>query len=751
MSDQIELTGSAIMKRLDGELVPHTVGSDGSVIYYLWAITDQQLHKYLPDSYYGEFVDNADDLSSVTMQSQKNRGIWVFAPSSRLLEWFEDIEDIVPTKDAIKFAYVRMNHVEEHLDEGRSPVVEQILNSKTNLLYAYPLKYVYTLNNLMVSSFNDGMSETDVMTLLDDRYEQLVNDIATTSASAQPISQEPVDFSDEDDDNVEDLDDVGLLYDSDDYGETDTLIPDEEIPDDVLPTNNESFVLPGEEDVELDVSDSVATPENRPNDLEIILNKVKIPILKRPSIHAEDEQEDYREKVDAVRDDLNKQLIDYQNDVKQQLSDEYYKSHADANQKLDDQLDPESGVEQVRNAYNQVLNLNAQDIKNADILEKRQRDEHMSAMDSFHEAFINDAIAQAEKEWDRIKVDRYVEEPVRNWREAIDQTVAEQHEARLKRFNDWRQKIKNKKIALVDKPIFDKLLKEASEIASDLKNEYDNAYRELNRTEERLFNQSLIKPVMTYQQPVVEIDDEEAVTPETYDEMPEPDNQIDDDDDEQIFDDDNDELIIAPDEDTTFDDDASDDLLIDDDEGTIEDLVNDENAIIDEKSVIKNMNNEPGLEDDEFGDISFDDLDDLDDSAPIADEVDDFDNSLLDKEPDDLLSDEFDDDDDIVPVQSKPVDNMAVHDEFLDDDEDDIDMSDVLSDEKPSDNKNSNNIKSQKSVNTSAEIEYDDDDEILDEDDLVDEDNSSKGKSKKKKFAFNVSIPNIPSFKKKKK
>ena len=121
MADQVELTGSAVIERLKMDLVPKRVNADGTVEYYLWAITDQQLHKYLSDAFYGQFVDSTDDLFSVTMPPQRRKNLWVFAPSMDLIDWFIDASGDHNNENAdvngqLKVAYVKMSSVEERLD-----------------------------------------------------------------------------------------------------------------------------------------------------------------------------------------------------------------------------------------------------------------------------------------------------------------------------------------------------------------------------------------------------------------------------------------------------------------------------------------------------------------------------------------------------------------------------------------------------------------------------------------------------------
>ena len=693
MADQVELTGSAVIERLKMDLVPKRVNADDTVEYYLWAITDQQLHKYLSDAFYGQFVDSTDDLYSVTMPPQRRKNLWIFAPSMDLIDWFIDAagdhnNDHADVDGNLKLAYVKMSSVEERLDEGEYPVVHQLTHKDTNKLYAYDIKHLSIINQLMIAQLEDNVSEEELLSSMDDRDKTLREQESSYQSSSQVSDIEPVDTEElsEDDEGLNDIfspefDDGGELIDED--TDPSFLVSDDEFFDDESPTDHDEDALDldegpmlfdSEPDGDLSVADksddAISTTKTIPKTLEHMLKQIDVPLLKSPTVHAESAGlDDYTQQVDEVRSQLNDQLTSLAESSKQKIISSYYEKHSLAESKIDARLDPENGDTNVVDAYRLVQASNRQDLDDVNSLEKQKRQELLGQMDEFHSQYMKEIIAQAEKDWQSIKDTRYVEEPIQAWRKGISTTVDSQNDERLRRFNDWRSRIKSQYLTQVDAPILESLSKDVQNIVEQLQLEQVSARQELSRSEDRLFNKSLELEKISIQRnspvsksvsgdirPVEDEPDEELYHEDSGDEdvltVDDPIDEIDDDleVDEEPIDNGDDEDDWDMDE-----DDDDDDLSLSDD--------------VDSDVLSLDENDDDDLQLDELNDDDDNTVNDIDYGDDLADEFPD-----LDDDTDDLLTEEKPSSiDEFVENGSDDVDEQSVIKHTLDD-IDDIDL-----------------------------------------------------------------------------
>lgn len=701
MADQVELTGSAVIERLKMDLVPKRVNADDTVEYYLWAITDQQLHKYLSDAFYGQFVDSTDDLYSVTMPPQRRKNLWIFAPSMDLIDWFIDAagdhnNDHADVDGNLKLAYVKMSSVEERLDEGEYPVVHQLTHKDTNKLYAYDIKHLSIINQLMIAQLEDNVSEEELLSSMDDRDKTLREQESSYQSSSQVSDIKPVDTEElsEGDEGLNDIfspefDDGGELIDED--TDPSFSVSDDEFFDDESPTDHDEDALDldegpmlfdSEPDGDLSVADksddAISTTKTIPKTLEHMLKQIDVPLLKSPTVHAESAGlDDYTQQVDEVRSQLNDQLTSLAESSKQKIISSYYEKHSLAESKIDARLDPENGDTNVVDAYRLVQASNRQDLDDVNSLEKQKRQELLGQMDEFHSQYMKEIIAQAEKDWQSIKDTRYVEEPIQAWRKGISTTVDSQNDERLRRFNDWRSRIKSQYLTQVDAPILESLSKDVQNIVEQLQLEQVSARQELSRSEDRLFNKSLelekisiqrnspvsksvsgdIRPVedepdeelyhedsgdedvLTVDDPIDEIDDDLEVDEEPIDNGDDEDDwDMDEDDDDLSLPDDADSDVLSLDE--NDDDDLQLDELNDDDDNTVNDIdygddLADEFPDLDDDTDDLLTEEKPSSID-EFVENGSDDVDEQSVIKHTLDDIDDID--LEEEDDDDVAS-----------------------------------------------------------------------------------------------------------------
>lgn len=678
MADQVELTGSAVIERLKMDLVPKRVNADDTVEYYLWAITDQQLHKYLSDAFYGQFVDSTDDLYSVTMPPQRRKNLWIFAPSMDLIDWFIDAAGDHNNEQAdvdgnLKLAYVKMSSVEERLDEGEYPVVHQLTHKDTNKLYAYDIKHLSIINQLMIAQLEDNVSEEELLASMDDRDKTLhEQESSYTSSSSQVSDIEPVDTDklSEEDQGLNDIfspefEDDGAEFIDEDMAQNISVSDDESSMDDdenTLDLDEDTMLFDSESDSDLlatnkseDAMSTEAIPKTLPKTLEHMLKQIGVPLLKSPTVHAESAGlDDYTQQVDEVRSQLNDQLRSLAESSKQKIISSYYEKHSIAESKIDARLDPENGDANVVDAYRQVQASNRQDLDDVSSLEKQKRQELLGQMDEFHSQYMKEVIAQAEKDWQSIKDTRYVEEPIQAWRKGISATVDSQNDERLRRFNDWRSRIKSQYLTQVDAPILESLSKDVQNIVEQLQLEQVSARQELSRSEDRLFNKSLELEKINLQRSAP------ASKSGPSNIMP-----VDDDSDEELYDEDNsNEDVLAVDDPI---DEIDDDLEIDEEPIDNGDDEDDWDMGEDDDDL--------SLSDDSDSDVLS--LDENDNDDLQLDELNDDDNMVNDVDYGDDLADEFpdlEDDTDEPIAEEKP----SSIDEFVENSSDDVDEQSVI-------------------------------------------------------------------------
>jgi len=679
MADQVELTGSAVIERLKMDLVPKRVNADDTVEYYLWAITDQQLHKYLSDAFYGQFVDSTDDLYSVTMPPQRRKNLWIFAPSMDLIDWFIDAAGDHNNEQAdvdgnLKLAYVKMSSVEERLDEGEYPVVHQLTHKDTNKLYAYDIKHLSIINQLMIAQLEDNVSEEELLASMDDRDKTLHEQESsyTSSSSSQVSDIEPVDTDklSEEDEGLNDIfspefEDDGAEFIDEDMAQNISVSDDKSSMDDdenTLDLDEDTMLFDSESDSDLlatnkseDAMSTEAIPKTLPKTLEHMLKQIDVPLLKSPTVHAESAGlDDYTQQVDEVRSQLNDQLRSLAESSKQKIISSYYEKHSIAESKIDARLDPENGDANVVDAYRQVQASNRQDLDDVSSLEKQKRQELLGQMDEFHSQYMKEVIAQAEKDWQSIKDTRYVEEPIQAWRKGISATVDSQNDERLRRFNDWRSRIKSQYLTQVDAPILESLSKDVQNIVEQLQLEQVSARQELSRSEDRLFNKSLELEKINLQRSAP------ASKSGPSNIMP-----VDDDSDEELYDEDNsNEDVLAVDDPI---DEIDDDLEIDEEPIDNGDDEDDWDMGEDDDDL--------SLSDDSDSDVLS--LDENDNDDLQLDELNDDDNMVNDVDYGDDLADEFpdlEDDTDEPIAEEKP----SSIDEFVENSSDDVDEQSVI-------------------------------------------------------------------------
>ena len=752
MADQVELTGNAVIERLKMDLVPKRVNEEGSVEYYLWAITDQQLHKYLSDAFYGQFVDNTDDLYSVTMPPQRRNKLWIFAPSVELIDWFIDAaadknNDKADVDGKLKLAYVKMTSVEERLDEGEYPVVQQITHPTTKKLYAYNIKHLSVINQLMLAQLEEGVSEEEMLKSMDERQESLdqqdeqYKNIKPSQASATKA----VELNEDDSDDVFGSDDVDVEDESDGAFSD---MPDEFDDDDLPPNDAPVFSDEGDDlafgfddgdgtvDEDADdtqdlTDDDITTSQSDntegesksaelPKTLQFMVAQINAPLLKTPTVHADNELDSYRQQVDEVRSQLNEQLTNLTETAKQRIISEYYEKHSLAESRIDAKLDPEHGDDSVTSAYQQVTAYNQQDISDVDVLEKEKRQALESQMDEFHSQYIKEALAQAEKDWQSVKDTQYVEEPIQAWRKGVMATVDGQHQERLNRFNEWRERVKSQYLTQVDTPILEELGIEVKKIVDDLKLEQATARQELSQTQDRLFNQNLELQRLAIRktaEPAVAVAPQ--TTPEVADPEPESLLAVDNDDNNLSFEDSSDDLdgglsgdveevdddlpLVEPNEEA-FDEESGDigglGEANDDDDSWLEEDDTDAGSQSPSDNDVLNL-------DDSDDDLDLDGLDfDEEDEKPVSSETDDLgtDFGADAVDPDTLPDLDADDDEDLgttsidkfVDNSNEDVDEQGVIDNTLADfdEEEDDEVSSVAPDSSTKPSKSTKKSKS---------------------------------------------------------
>lgn len=712
MADQVELTGNAVVQRLNMDMVPKAVNDEGSVEYYLWAITDQQLHHHLTDAYYGQFTDNIDDLYSVTLPPQRRKNLWVFAPSVNIIEWFADAmsdernADKAKDSGELKFAYVKMSSVEERLDEGEYPVVKQLVHDDSRRLYAYGIKHLSVLNQLMIAQLDEGESEKDIFKALDERDASLTSQEEKYTNAPQTSSVKelkPVEVSDETDDD----DGYSSYDDSDAYGKDDLSEDDgsfgafgdvDSFPgfgDDIqsdydtpatdeptLSTDDETLTdtdeLPVGDDDKTNSVGAIPQSDEIPESLKHMLSQIVAPVLKTPTVHTDDSLDGYREKVNDARDDLNSQLADIAKNAKRGIVSEYYKHHALIESKIDAELDPEHGDPRVTDAYKVVEDYLNQDLADLSVLEQTKRNDLANQMDDFHSAYIREALQQAENEWLRIKDTKYVEEPIATWKSQLVDQIDTQNNARMSQFNNWRKEIKSRKLAQVEGPIIESLSRKIKQISRDLIDEQNSARQELRQIEDRLFNQNLEMQKIEIQQ---------SQRPSVQNEIAHPSTSSNDSSETDSYFDENEYDVTdgEPEDDSAIpviDDTATDLTMI---EPTTDDVNNDDTVEPDaddfdgyddddfeEDDTDDNIADSDDDESDGLDGFSFDDNDDdLDNDADNVDDIDGLDDLGL--SDDDFSEDSKDDE---SPVSTETA--LTPIDRFVDESKDDVDEQAVI-------------------------------------------------------------------------
>ena len=725
---EVELTGTAVMERLSGEQVPVYNAPDGDLKYYLWAITDKQLHNHLDDAYYGQFQDNVDYLNSVTMPPYRKQGLWVFAPNSGLIDWFVDhVSDV----SQIKFAIVRLSDVEEALDENDYPRLSQLTHPDSKRLYAYPVQDLLNLMNLLKIQFEAGKTETEALEAVDEKFQRQQNTAIVMSEGVSGMTMTPVKLSDDDDEDDDEfeydssLSDDGTSFDEPMFGEEgfdDGPVNEEDVfgfVDEPVTSVSDPDPFFGDDAMESGAeinSESEAIVETKPEipaSLQHKLAELNVAVMATPSIQSDDDSPEYREKMVNLRTSLNEQLENLQENAKHQVMSKYFELRDAEAAKIDAQLDPQSNnvIPQVKVAYERIEKLNHADEADAREEVKQFREKTESQLSDAHDQFIQEAITKAEEEWRQRGQSDFVEGPVNAHREELQATVSAQINARMSRFKEWVDEIKNRNMVSVDARLIKQVSPLVTELATKLQAEQAEARRAYERSEERLFAQELQRqqlmrePVTVLPElaPTVGKEEDELPELEVTDEMASADIQ-----DEPLDEELEDEPEIgfeSLDEETLPDLEEEPDEELDADT-SLEELLTEDGQVVSEDNILgtSDFNEEPET-DGNMTNLSLDDFD-LDDGLDLDDSPSNQDEDLLD---DVTLDDDLDLDlglpDD--PISDTPVDEVEVDDIDFDEDtpiedliEEEDEESESSADFKPIKSKKKSKLKSKKKVSS---------------------------------------------------
>ena len=628
MADQVELTGAAVRELLQEDTVPKRELDTGDIEYYVWVINDERLRHYLDENGYAYLNNVANDLHSVTLPPQEAQGLWVFAPSVELTNWFETLDDHLQVpKEEVLFAYAKMTNVDERLDDGDYPDFEVLQRIGSHKLYAYPYTQLSTLDNVIMLALesNPDMTDEDLFAQVDVKFNTTQTSQATAQANAAKLADEPVaavSFDDEDDYGF-DTRDVEPLSDSQD--------------------DEPSFVQAA-----LSTSEVNPQPMGQevPKELQRVLSQIETPVINKPKVHVASSQPAFQGQVDDIRDQMNAQLRELSNDGKNRLQKKYFDQHRLLEAKIDEKLDAKTGNSRIVKEYARAEQLNQQDVQDTKKLVAKRQASMAAKVDELHEQFIKEQLAKAEAEWATTGKQQAIDEPVKAYEKGLLAKVEDHRNERLKRVNAWRDGIKSKYLAQVEAPLIEGLMKDARKLGRELEDEQHAARQELMRTEDRLFTQDLERQKQAvYQQ--------SAPAPEpVYDEV------VDDDEVPDRFTEDN----LDGDEDG-FEETAEETVPVDDLDA--EDL-----GFGDDGSVEPDVD----LTDDDAVDLG----DDLTDDLPADNDLDfefnddESDNTSLDTEPVDDVSDEEID---------NLLNNTSDVDNIIDDGDDssivDLDLDDV--------------------------------------------------------------------------
>lgn len=505
MAKYNELTSATILERLNSELVPKQKDKNGVTEYYLWAATDRNLKKVLTDAQFGAFQDAVDDFDSVTMPPERENNYWLFAPSKALVDWLTDQD--VPSD--FKMAYLKIGYVEHHFEQDEYPPVIRLLRPNRKL-YAYGYEQILSANQALLEAFKAGRSEKD----------------ALSNADEMVFGREDVDFTPVKNENEEDEDltdvfepdedenELDLTEESDEMdpeffngGDEAPFFDDETMNEDMEFSPEENDTVANESSDEIvdfgedaqessfkddDVDDfSKKSSSELPLALQHLLAQIEPANLKASSIKVNDDLDDYHKEVDDARQQINEQLNHLSKVARQNIIARYYEKRAVEEHKVDARLDPEKGDKKIVDAWKRVQEANDHDSHSLTEAEEAKRKSLESRLDDFRKNYIQQAIAQAEKEWEEVKESRYIEEPIQKWRASAMATLDTHEKERQKKFHDWRQKIRDTYLSDIDLPIIKELSPEIQREVQNLNQEQSDARRELGRIEERLFNRNL--------------------------------------------------------------------------------------------------------------------------------------------------------------------------------------------------------------------------------------------------------------------
>lgn len=485
MVEQIELTEYAVVERLSQDTVPQRKVND-NIEYYVWVLKDEDLRSRLSEMYYGMFRDASDSLNSVTVKDYRDKGYWVFAPSVDIINWLIDANSIEDTLIDLQIYYGKLVDVESQLDEGLSPHLVFLRNNEKYI--SYDISNILRINTFIDTSIKNKQTEKEMIKAMalqeEDELEQNVNLVSE--------EEDEVEFVPEDED-VETLE----SFEEDDEEE----IPEFEEP---LPDFEEDLaavetVSPAHKETTNfdDVSSSSFSADvnmsGLPDDIKSLINQIEVPLINESRLSVlNDEDKDFKAKIDDFRSGINEQLAMLTKASKVKLVRKYHDMYDSEAEKVQKLLDPKTGLPEVVDKYNEVEKLYQQNLADAQNIEDQKREELTSLLDSKHDEFIADAIEKAEAEWVQIKDDKFVEEPIREWRKDVNSKINDQHESLLDDIKVWTKQINDLKMKKINEPIVDTISREVRYAQDELQSEKIAARQDVNRMRDRLYDQMLM-------------------------------------------------------------------------------------------------------------------------------------------------------------------------------------------------------------------------------------------------------------------
>lgn len=637
MVEQIELTGHAVVERLSRSTVPkRKIGNNTQ--YYVWILQDSDMKSRLSEMYYGMFRDAVDSLNSVTVRDYMEKGFWIFAPSVDLVNWLVDANSVEDTLIDLPIYYGKLVDVEDQLDEGLSPRLVFLQSGDHKI--SYDLSNILRMNTFIDTSLKHKQTEKEMieaMTLQEEDNFETNDAVESTFEDENDDVEfihgdeliEPLNDDSEDVFAFEEPDDEFEF--GDDVASVNPVHKNIDALDDDMGTSNVS--------TDVDVS-------GLPDGIAQLINQIETPFINESRLSVlNDEDEDFKAKIDDVRSSINDQLAILTRASKIKLIRKYHDMYDVEASKVAKLVDPKEGLPEVVEKYEDVDNLYKQDIADAQNIEDKKRDELIDSLESKHDTFIADALANAETEWNTLKDEKFVEEPIREWRKDVDSKIEGQHDTLLGEIKSWTDNISALKLKKINDSIIDTLNREVRYVQDELQSEKTVARQDINRTRDRLYDQMLMTRRLNEQRAMLEQNvlqkadvgmkngsrkpeiatSEEVAYSDENNSFEEPEEEVIENEELDTDDTPTDEVDSINIEDIEADDISKDiEKLNHAPKKSLDEIVDDHEVNFDEKTVISSMSSDD--EDDEFDiEIPDDDLDDDLTSNALSD-MDDLDN-----------------------------------------------------------------------------------------------------------------------------